>query len=302
MLDVRMGAGRGLVTRIVERPGLTLPPDAVSALVQDLRTVAAATLPAGDLEYGVLGGDPARLQDTVVTVVYERRTNRPIAFNVLTLMDAELRGQPIEVLHLGLVMVDPTVRSRGLSATLYGLTCMLLFLERQARPMWLSSVTQVPAVVGLVAETFSDIFPAGGARRSFDHLLLARQIMDRHRQVFGVGPDAGFDEARFVITDAYTGGSDALKKSFDAAPKHRRVAFNAFCARELDYARGDDVLQIGRIDMQAAARYAARVAPPATGLGLMAVAGLSLVRTAVLPVIHWLSDDQPYGILRPWRR
>ncbi|HEY8615482.1 hypothetical protein [Phenylobacterium sp.] len=301
MLDVRMAVGRGLATRIVERPGRTLPPAEASALMADLRAVAAATLPAGELDYGVLGGDPARLQDTVVTVVYERRTRRPIAFNVLTLMDAELRGQPLEVLHLGLVMVDPTVRSRGLSATLYGLTCMLLFLERQGRPLWLSSVTQVPAVVGMVAETFSDVFPAGGARRSFDHLLLARQIMARHRHVFGVGAEAGFDEQRFVITDAYTGGSDALKKSFEAAPKHRRGQFNDFCARELDYGRGDDVLQIGRIDMQAAARYAARVAPPATGLGLAAMAGLSLVRTAVLPVVHWLADDQPYGILRPWR-
>lgn len=301
MLDVRISAGRGLVTRIVERPGRTLPPEQIDELLSDLRQVASATLPAGELQYGVLGGDPARLQDTVVTIVYARRDRRPIAFNVLTLMDAELRGQPVEVLHLGLVMVDPTVRSQGLSGTLYGLTCMLLFLERRARPMWLSSVTQVPAVVGMVAETFSDVFPGGG-RRSFDHLLLARQIMQRHRHVFGVGPDAGFDEGRFVITDAYTGGSDALKKSFEQAPKHRRESYNALCAAELDYGRGDDFLQIGRIDMQAAARYAARVAPPATGLGLAAVGAINLMRALVLPVAHWLSDDQPFGILRPWRR
>ena len=45
-----------------------------------------------------------------------------------------------------------------------------------------------------------------------------------------------FDEERFVITDAYTGGSDNLKKSFAEAPKHRAPLYNEMCERELDYA------------------------------------------------------------------
>src|SRR5690606_35457525 len=136
---------------------------------------------------------------------------------------------------------------RGMSATLYGLTCVLMFLAGQGRPLWISNVSQVPAVVGMVAETFSDVFPSPrpGARRSFDHLTLARQIMARHRSAFGVGPEAGFDEPRFVITDAYTGGSDALKKAFEQAAPHRTEAYNAFCRDQLDYERGDDLIQIG---------------------------------------------------------
>ena len=103
----------------------------------------------------------------------------------------------------------------------------------------------------MVSQTFSDVFPSPhpDARQSFAHLQLARGIMSRHRAVFGVGEDAGFDETRFVITNAYTGGSDALKKTFEAAPKHRDEQYNVFCARELDYARGDDVLHLGRIDL-----------------------------------------------------
>ena len=73
--------------------------------------------------------------------------------------------------------------------------------------------------------------------------------MASHRKVFGVGPDAAFDEDRSVILNAYTGGSEELKKSFDAAPKHRDDAYNAMCADELDYARGDDFLQTGQINM-----------------------------------------------------
>ena len=104
-------------------------------------------------------------------------------------------------------------------------------------------MTQVPAVVGMVAETFSDVYPSRpGARRSFHHERLAQQIMGRWRHAFGVGEEAGFDTDRFVITNAYTGGSDELKKTFDIAAKHRDAIYNDLCATALDYSRGDDLL------------------------------------------------------------
>ena len=306
MINLRWRSGRGLTTRIVERPGLALSPVETTDLVADLRAVAALTLPETDLAYGVLGGDVDRLRNCVITIVYQSRPReaaRPVAFNILSLLDVELQGRPISVMHLGLVMVDPAFRGRGLSGTLYGLTCVLMFLAGQGRPMWISNVSQVPAVVGMVAETFSDVFPSprADARRSFDHLMLARQIMARHRRAFGVGPDAGFDDTAFVITDAYTGGSDALKKSFDQATPHRLDHYNAFCRTRLDYRRGDDLIQVGRIDMAAASRYLRKVAPPTTAMGLGGLVIIMAARMAVLPMVYWLSASRPWGVLRPWR-
>ncbi|MET4683542.1 hypothetical protein [Brevundimonas faecalis] len=307
MINLLWRSGRNLTTRIVERPGLALSAEELQALTADLRTVAALTLKNEDLAYGVLGGDVERLKNCVVTIVYQGRGKGvapcPVAFNVLSLLDVELAGRPTQVMHLGLVMVDPSFRGRGLSATLYGLTCVLMFLAGQGRPLWVSNVSQVPAVVGMVAETFSDVFPSPRpeARRSFDHLTLARQIMGRHRAAFGVGPDAGFDEAAFVITDAYTGGSDALKKTFEQASPHRMEVYNAFCRERLNYDRGDDVIQIGRIDMAAAGRYLRKVAPPTTAMGLGGLVVIMAARMAVLPVLYWLSANRPWGVLRPWK-
>ena len=207
-------------------------------------------------------------------------------------------------LHLGLVMIDPDARSRGFSWMLYGLTCLVLFVRNQFRPLWLSSVTQVPAAVGMVSETFSDVFPGadGGVRRSFNHLVLARQIMAHHRHVFGVGAEAGFDEERFVIRNAYTGGSDHLKKTFADAPKHRDPRFNEFCARELDYARGDDVLQVGRIDLAAARRYLLDDVPRRSLPGVLGALAFVALQRGALPLVYWFSPGRPWGILRPWSR
>ena len=137
--------------------------------------------------------------------------------------------------------------------------------------------------------------------RSFAHLQLARGIMREHRAVFGVGAEAGFDETRFVITDAYTGGSDALKKTYDVAPKHRDEQYNAFCARELDYARGDDVLQLGRVDLAGARRYLQREVPAGSLPALLAASAVLALQRLMLPVVHWMDDTRTFGTLRPRR-
>jgi hypothetical protein len=301
-IDLTLRTHPGLVTRIVESPGLSLSESELERLVSQLRAVAAKTLPADELTYGIFSGARDRLARAIVTLVCEQESGQPIAFNALSVMQVELDGAPVDVTHLGLVMVDPEARGRGLSWVLYGLTTLVLFVRDGLRPRWISNVTQVPAVVGMVCETFSDVYPSPrtDSRQSFAHLQLARGIMQQHRGVFGVGAEAGFDESRFVITDAYTGGSDALKKTFDAAPKHRDPQYAEFCTRELNYDRGDDVLQIGRIDLAAARSYLLEQVPHRSLPGLFATSVILALQRLVLPVMHWLDDSRTFGTLRPW--
>jgi len=300
-IDLTLRTQPGQRTRIVEAPGKSLPPAELEALVAQLRVVAAKTLPGESLSYGIFSGEPERLACAIITLICEEDSGRPIAFNVLSVMKVELDGEPTEVTHLGLVMVDPDVRGQGLSWVLYGLTALVLFVRDGLRPKWISNVTQVPAVVGMVSDTFSDVFPSPlpGSRQSFAHLQLARGIMRDHRAVFGVGDDAGFDEQRFIITNAYTGGSDALKKTFEIAPKHRAEIYNAFCARELDYARGDDVLQLGRIDLAGARRYLLSEVPHGSLPALLAASAMLALQRLVLPIAYWLDDTRTFGTLRP---
>lgn len=298
-LDETVSARAGARVRIVERPGRWMAHQALDQLVADLQRIVRAATPAGILDYGVASGDRARLDDAIVTVVYDRNTT-PIAFNALTLLDCELRGRPIEVLHLGLVMVDPAHRAGGLSGVLYGLTAFLLFARRRLRPLWVSNVTQVPAVFGMVSESFDNVFPtAAGARQSYDHLHLARQIMARHRHVFGVGGEAEHDEVRGIIRNAYTGGSDNLKKPFAVATKHRKDAHNEACRLALDYDRGDDFLQLGQVTLRAARRFFTRSSPNVSPVAFALTFTLLALESLVAPVIQWFAADTPMGDLRP---
>lgn len=299
-MDLEIRTGKGYRTRIMERPGLWMDGDELSALSSDLVEVASHTLAAGSLNYGVFSGDPKRLGNSVITLVRRESDGRPVAFNALAVMDIDLSGNRVPVLHLGLVMVDPSEQSRGLSWVLYGLTCMLLFFRNQLRPIWISNVTQVPAIIGMVTETFSQVFPAPGndRHRSLKHLLVAREIMLDHRYVFGVGDDADFDETRFVITNAYTGGSDELKKTFDQAPKHRNSLYNEFCEQQLDYTRGDDVLQLGKIDLPAIRRYLQDSVPRRSVLALLFAGAFVTLQRLLLPALYWIDTTRDWGTLR----
>jgi hypothetical protein len=180
---------------------------------------------------------------------------------------------------------------------------MLLFARRRLRPLWVSNVTQVPAVFGMVSESFADVFPSPrpGARRSFAHLQLARRILAHHRHVFGVGPEAGFDEERFIITDSYTGGSDHLKKSFAEATQHRQAIYNEICQRELDYARGDDFLQLGQMNLQTTQSYLAKEVPRDSLAGIAIQFAFLALSSLVLPVVGWFTPSVPTEDLRAWK-
>jgi hypothetical protein len=278
-----------------ERPGVACDDATLAAIVRDLRTVARAGQNGKPVpEYGVLLGERADLATRVVTIVYTR-AGRPVGFNALTWFDLALGTRVESVLHLGLTFVDPEYQRQRLPALLYGVTTFLLLFKSGLRPFWISNVTQVPAVAGMVGDNYAGTFPdpAGRNRQSFLQLVLARAIMRDHRRAFGVGAEAGFDETRGVITNAYTGGSDELKKTFAEAPKHRNPVVNDFCARTLDYARGDDLLQIGRCTLASTLRFLRGKLPQGTVVQLAYRAAVLVGTATLVPVVRWLVPRRP---------
>ena len=298
-LNETVGMRSGGLIRVIERPGLWMERTALARIVSDLQSVVAAAVPAGELNYGAPSGNKERLANSIITLVYDDRGN-PAGFNALAVLPCELRGRQLEVLHLGLSIIDPAFRARGLAGVLYGLSVFLVSARRQLRPLWISNVTQVPAVFGMVAANFCDVFPNGNpaARQRYDHLHLAREIMAKHRHVFGVGDDAWFDESRSIIRNAYTGGSDNLRKSFEESQKHRIPSYNEMCAHELDYDRGDDFLQIGQFTAAAAGAYFTRSASIISPGALAVQFGTRALDAIVAPALQWFDASAQMGDIR----
>jgi hypothetical protein len=288
--------------RIIERPGLWMAPARLATILEELRAVVRTTIPQG-LDYGVLSAEKRRLDNAIISILYESRSRRPIAFNAYSLLRIELHGRPADVLHLGLVMVDPAYQIKGYTWVVVGLPCLLVFLRNGLQPVWVTNVSQVPAIIGKVAEAFGNVFPSpfAGTRRTYNHLEIARQVVTLHRSAFGVGIEAEFDAESFVIRNAYTGGSDNLRKTFAETMQHRDQRANAMCADTLDYSRGDDFLQVGSIDAAHCWEYLLRDVPRDSLPLVLARAGFVLLERSLLPLLHWFSPQRQWGDLRPWR-
>lgn len=291
---------RGIYTRVLEQPGLWMNSEELKLLVESLREVVTR-LKIGDLDYGFLQGSKEALDRSILTIIYDKKNNKPFAFNALAVMPCELRGKTVPVIHLGLVVIDPTYRSKGLSWILYGLTTFLLFLKNKFQPIWISNVTQVPSIVGMVSESFSNVYPNPLTQTecSFDHILLARQIMQKHRSVFGVGPEATFNEEFFIIENAYTGGSDNLKKKFEEAPKHRNEIYNEYCGKYLDYVRGDDFLQLAQMSVETYYRYMIHNISKGSFLVVLYKMLFGFFELSLVPIYQWFSVKKHNGVLRP---
>jgi hypothetical protein len=219
-------------------------------------------------------------------------------------LECTLRGAPLDVIHLGLTVVDPKFRQRGASWILSGFTTFLLFIKNGLQPYWVSSVSQVPAAIGMFCEGAANVYPCPQpcGRRTFEHVVLAREIMLRHRAAFGVGDDAVFDSERFVILNAYTGGSDHLKKRWEDAPAHRDQRYNEMCRRELDYERGDDFLQLGQVNLFSLWRYVSHFLPREAWALALSRTSFVLADSVALPVLQWLRPNHSQGDLRARKR
>lgn len=277
-----------------ERPGRWMSDEGLLKLQTDILKIAELSHDKVEVpEYGALQPTRENFKNRIITIAYDPKTNEPMAFSAQVYLDLEMNKKTYSLVHLGLAYVSPNYRGRNLTYAINVLPNSILFLKSGMRSFWISSVSQVPAIVGAVEHSFRNVFPhsKGLVQRSYLHSLFAQKIMQSHRQEFGVGKDAWFDEQSHIIKNAYTGGSDNLKKTFSDAPKHRDAAINRMCEQDLDYQRGDDFLQIGLLDMKVFYDLSMRKMHRfGMQVGLQIFFGtLSVV---ILPVVRWLTPTQ----------
>jgi hypothetical protein len=260
--EVHVRLGPTLVATIYDRPGLWMDDAQLGRLQDQIGNVARAAIP-GPLTYGVFLRERRPFENRLIVIGRNTQSDTVVGFNALPWLKVRLGERTITVMHLGLLVIHPEHQRQGLLGLLYGLGAFNAFHRVRQRPLYLSNVTEVPAVFGAVCDQVIDAFPHYDrcTPPSDEYRAIAQAIFDQHRHEFGVGADARFDPQRFIIQGSYTGGSDALKKTFEQAPAHRNDACNQYCRAALDYGRGDDFLQIGRMDLTVITNWLTRRIP-----------------------------------------
>src|SRR4051794_20239122 len=118
--EYRFRAKKGnLRVRILYRPGLWMASGELARVLEDLKAVVSR-LGNGELNYGVFLGDKAVLERTVLTLVYETGSGKPVAFNALQLLECAVDGGFETVHHMGVTAIDPDYHGARVSRIVYG--------------------------------------------------------------------------------------------------------------------------------------------------------------------------------------
>ena len=237
------------------RPANELGRARLAALVTDLRAVAATcfeTLP----NYQCISGRDDVLARNVIAVA-RREDGIAAGFCSALLIPVDGVG---DVLHLGLTCVRPDDRGAGLTHELT--SKVLLGYLSQHRPferVWVSNVACVLSSLGNVAVHFDDVYPAPWtAGPSVTHSRIAATISAHHRDDIYIRGDAAFDTNAFVFRGSNQPGNMFCKTEDDARFHHREQALNSYYADRMNFAAGDEVLQIGHVSLRRLLGYGVR--------------------------------------------
>ncbi|KAH8102167.1 hypothetical protein BXZ70DRAFT_57706 [Cristinia sonorae] len=235
------------------RPGISWSTRQKTEFIDELRACASRCLdPIPD--YQCLSYSPSSLDDKLIAVARLGSSTGPIAafFSsvILTVPSLETPTTTIPVLHTGLTIAVPEVRSLGLSVIL-GAHVLLHMLEMQPLGYWFTGLAEVSSNLVNLARYGHNVFPSPNISPSPSdmHLHIARAIASstQTRAKFSISPEAVFDEASFVFRGANPPGSCFRKNSDDEQWHHRDKRFTSFYRKPLGVNEGNAVLVVGYI-------------------------------------------------------
>ena len=224
---------------IFHRPGLWMSEEKRMSLQKRLTAVAENRLGAKP-NYGLFA-DAGALGNKLITVCSQRGID--LGFNAMTYIG---RYKTHPVVHLGSVF--SLEGNQGQMQLLYLWSCLYLLLRAGLKTIYITSLTHTPKIFGAVVEAYEDVFPDGsqGAKPESFHLTIRDMLMASYLEEFNMRTRPKIDD-RFVIRGfrQMADGTMLIPDTADTVPRHRKDAYNEFCLTNLDYRRGDDILQVG---------------------------------------------------------
>jgi hypothetical protein len=245
-----------LYAKTFKFPGKWMPDKELEQLQQQLAGLGRRAL--GEVpDYGVYRHSRVPYHNRIITVVYTRKGDKPVAFSAMVVWQIKLSSskKAQSIVHLGLVVVDPAYRGRKVMYRAYHRPLFQYFAGRFFRPFWITSTTMEPVIMGSVGDSFSRVFPhylqEDSKRPPADHLEIAGAFVTQHGHEIGIAKNTWLDKEHFIIRGSSLGASRELMHDYEHTAKYRVKACNEFCRHHLRYDRGDEFIQVGRVDLPA---------------------------------------------------
>ena len=224
---------------ILDCPGTWMTEAQLETLQERLVGVAVRRLGSRP-QYGFFA-DKRSLDNKLVTIC--SRDGQDLCFNAMAYL-GKYRKRP--VVHLG--SVYSLEGQKGRMQMLYLWSSLYLLIRHGFRKIYITSLTHTPRIFGSVEKSYTKVYPCAGSDREPEpfHFEIRDLLMRTYLKEFPFMTPPAIDD-HFVIKGfrRMADGSLLFPDTRVSVPKHRQPAYNAFCLERLDYENGDDILQVG---------------------------------------------------------
>jgi len=237
------------IVRTYDQPGLWMSDQQLQKMRQWMLEVAENSMEEVPT-HRLFDDDPREcLRNRVVSLIFDG--DEPVGFTAMVYLP-----YLDEVLvHLGLTMIKNSHRGRRIQSTMFT-KCLFVAIMNLGHPnLVITNIGASPAGIGAVSDYFFDVYPdyrQKTEKRPW-HVAVANYVLSNFRHEFGCSSLAVFSKDTFVVhgsNDAKGGGSSEFIK-IDGKPvsAYKSAMCAKFCQERLDYAAGDEMFQVGRVDL-----------------------------------------------------
>lgn len=189
---------------------------------------------------------PEYFKDKVIVVCSDRKSGRDYCFGVMYHL-GNYQGK--RVIHLGPLF--SAHENRGLAKLIFVFGLIYTFFnERILTRFYLTTLTHVPRMTGIFWDYFQDVYPSVDpkARPRRVHRDLKEMLLKTYPKEWNLPQRPTIDD-NFVIKGfrKQVDGSILYNDTADTVPKHRNPVYNERLIQMLDYANGDELLQVCRV-------------------------------------------------------
>lgn len=147
-----------------------------------------------------------------------------------------------------------TDENKGLVVLLFFLTYQYILFKNKLRTFYLTTITHVPKVFGLMAQYFSNVYPNENAKITpkKEHIdirdLLINSYVKEIEPEYAAIIKNDFILRRFRLQK--DGSIVPFPHTADDVPKHRNRIYNDRCLSMIDYTQGDALIQVSEVGVK----------------------------------------------------
>ncbi|MEO7162475.1 MAG: hypothetical protein ABI041_06115 [Bdellovibrionia bacterium] len=228
------------------QPGKWLSDSALSSLREELVRVNAKA--GKDFDYGLF--DSTRtpedhknfLKTANLCIIRDGGEAIGFFYNLI------IQEKPKPVLHAGLVVI---AKNRGHDLMGYAYSWLTVLQYKKYGSYYYTNISSTPSIVGVFSDSFSQVWPnyKGNQLKPPSREYVNILSLLEHNYINKYFQRCTVNKKRFVLTSPSS--EMGFETNMQKLSRYIKPEVNYFCMFWLDYTKGEDLIQVGQVDLKA---------------------------------------------------